>query len=254
MTNAILVSAEGKKIREMDISEIFNYTYKPWIINRAIVAENTWNLQPQGHYVLAGMQTTAAYVGRMHAWRSGRHMGRAIRPREKLAKGASGKVRRIPSAVTGKRAFPHLIEKRIKEKINKKEYMSALYGAISKTFKNVSEPLILENTIESIKSTKKVNSLLKELKIIKTKRNKPSLNKKTKRSTKLKKYKHIVTIVVKDDNGIIKAARNIPGINVCVIDRLTVGTLMPGGYPECISIWSENAIKNISEIKLKITL
>lgn len=253
MTNAIIMSTEGKKIQEVTIPTVFNHEYKLWIINRAIIAENTWNLQPQGHYLLAGMQTTAAYIGRYGTWRTGRHVGRAINPREKLASGAQGKVRRVPSAVTGKRAAPHLIEKRIKEKINKKEYTIALYSAMAKTFKNLPEPIILENKAESIKNTKEVNKLLKELKIISNKKSNPS-TKKTNRSAKQKKYKHIVTIVVKEDKGIVKAARNIPGVNVCVLDKITVGKLMPGGYPKCISIWSEDAVKDADTIKLKIKL
>lgn len=253
MTNAIIISIEGKRIQETSIPDIFNYEYKQWVINRAIIAENTWNLQPQGHYLLAGMQTTAAYIGRYGTWRTGRHVGRAINPREKLASGAQGKVRRVPSAVTGKRATPHLIEKRIKEKINKKEYTIALYGAMAKTFKNLPEPIILENKTESIKNTKEVNKLLKEIKIITNKKSK-SLNKKTKRSATQKKYKHVVTIVVKNDKGIVKAARNIPGVNVCVLDKITVGKLMPGGNSKCISIWSEDAAKDANTIKLKIKL
>jgi len=253
MTNAIVVSTEGGRLQEMPIPNVFNHEYKLWVIDRAIVAENTWNLQPQGHYLLAGMQTTAVYVGRYGVRRTGRHVGRAINPREKLAKGAMGKVRRVPSSVTGKRATPHLIEKRIREKINKKEYTVALYGAMAKTFKNLPEPIILESKVESIKNTKEINKLLKELKIITNKKTNPS-TKKTKRSAKQKKYKHIVTIVVKEDKGIVKAARNIPGVNVCVLDKITVGKLMPGGNTKCISIWSEGAVKDADTIKLQIKL
>ena len=80
-----------------------------------MLAEASQKLQPQGHYVLAGMQTTATYYGAMNSYRTGRHVGRAIRPREKLGGGIQGKVRRIPSSTKGKRAHPHMIEKIIKE-------------------------------------------------------------------------------------------------------------------------------------------
>ncbi len=246
-----ILSVEGIGAGETELPGMFSCQYKPWLVNRAIVAESTQKLQPQGHYVLAGMQTTAVYVGKMHAWRSGRHVGRAIRPREKLAEGAQGKVRRIPSAVTGKRAIPHLIEKRITEKMNKTEYISAIHCAISKTFNNMREPAVLSNDIESIRKTGKVSALLKDLHIANLERQKV-LKSKSSRPSSRKRYRHSVTIVVKDDKGIVKAARNIPGVNVCTVDEITVGRLMPGGTTKSISIWSENAVNESSSIEEKI--
>ncbi len=245
-----VLSKECKEQKEIAEPENLDYPYKPWLINRAVVAENTWKLQPQGHYLLAGMQTTAVYVGQMHKWRSGRHVGRAIRPREKLAEGAQGKVRRIPSATTGKRASPHLIEKRQKERINKKEYASALYSAISKTFNG--KKIVMEDSVESITKAKEVNSILKTLGVWKkpTKRTRGGIR----RSSRINKYGHVATIVIKGDKGISRAARNIPGIEVCAVDKISVGKLMPGGSTKPISIWTESAIKEIDGIGKRIRL
>jgi large subunit ribosomal protein L4e len=245
-----VLSKEGKMQKEIAEPEKLSYPYKPWLINRAVLAENTWQLQPQGHYLLAGMQTTAVYVGQMHKWRTGRHVGRAIRPREKLAEGALGKVRRIPSATTGKRASPHLIEKNQKEKINKKEYASALYSAISKTFSN--KKIVLDDAVESITKAKDVNNILKMLGV--WAKPKKHVRSGVRRSSRIKKYGHIATIVIKGDKGIGRAARNIPGIKVCGVDRLSVGRLMPGGSPKAISIWTESAIMEIDEIGKRIKI
>ncbi len=245
-----VLSKECKEQKEIAEPMKLSYPYKPWLINRAVVAENTWKLQPQGHYLLAGMQTTAVYVGKMHAWRTGRHVGRAIRPREKLAEGALGKVRRIPSATTGKRASPHLVEKRQKERINKTEYINALYSAISKTFSN--RKIVMEDALESVGKTKEVNKILAQLGVWKE----PSkhIRKGVRRHSQIKRYSHVLTIVVKEDKGITKAARNIPGVEICTVDSLSVGRLMPGGSAKSVAIWTESALKEIDSIGNKTNI
>lgn len=97
-----VLSLDGKPKGKLEAPKAFQETVRPELIQRAVVAENTRKLQPQGHYPLAGMQTTATYYGAMNSYRSGRHMGIAIRPREKLGGGVQGKVRVVPSAVKGK--------------------------------------------------------------------------------------------------------------------------------------------------------
>ncbi|MCL5680003.1 MAG: 50S ribosomal protein L4, partial [Candidatus Marsarchaeota archaeon] len=122
---------EGKQVSKAPAPKAFGAEPKKWLVDRAVAAERSIHLQPQGHYVLAGMQTTAAYFGAMGSYRAGRHVGRAIRPREKLGGGSLGKVRRIPSSVTGKRAHPHMVEKTLVEKLNNKEYGNALKSAVA---------------------------------------------------------------------------------------------------------------------------
>lgn len=96
---ADVLSLDGKAKGKVELPSLFGEAVRPDLIQRAVLAENTRSLQPQAHYPLAGMQTTARYYGRMHSYRTGRHMGQAIRPRQKLASGIQGKVRIIPSAV-----------------------------------------------------------------------------------------------------------------------------------------------------------
>ena len=152
----------------MELPRVFSEPVRPDLILRAIHAENSFKRQPQGHFVEAGMQTSAAYFGRMHSYRSGRHMGIAIRPREKLGGGVQGKVKRIPSATKGRRAHPHKVEKIIEERINTKEYQKAIASAIaasvSKT-SGVASPIIVTNAIEEVKKTKDITQIFGKLKL-----------------------------------------------------------------------------------------
>ncbi len=247
MESTNVLNTDGTTLKPIALPSAFSEAVRPDLIARAVIAENTLKLQPQGHYVLAGMQTTARYYGAMNSYRTGRHMGIAIRPREKLGGGAQGKVRRIPSSVKGKRAHPHLIEKRLIERINAKEYQKAIRSAIAAT----KQPLVVSSNMESLSKTKDVIKMLNSLKLseqIERGREK-KIRKGRRRLSKQRLYKKSVLIVVENDKGIIKAARNIPGVDVCSLKRIRVGMLAPGGNPGRRTLWSEDAFSKIdSEI------
>jgi large subunit ribosomal protein L4e len=256
---------DGSQQKSIEVPKIFSDKVRNDLISRAVLAEKSLGLQPQGHYVLAGMQTTARYYGAMNSWRTGRHMGIAIRPREKLGGGVQGKVKRIPSAVKGKRAHPHLIEKKVVEQINNKEYKKAIASAVAATSKpelirlrdiKNKLPIVISNDVESLKKTSQVIDVFKNLKLdsavkhgkIKT------LRKGVRRASKLKIYKKSILIVVKNDSGIIRAARNIPGVDACTVGSISAELLAPGGMPGRITVWSEAAISGIAEGISKISI
>jgi large subunit ribosomal protein L4e len=243
----------------IELPKVFKEQVREDLIRRAVLAEETLKLQPQGHYLLAGMNTTARYYGAMNEYRSGRHMGMAIRPRQKLGGGRQGAVRRIPSAIKGKRAHPHKIEKNIVEYINTKEYQKAIKSAIAATIdskylkgKNIDGvkiPIIVSDDIQSFKKTKQVLQLLEKLKLIRDleKSKKPQLRKGLRRLSNRRHFRKSALIIVNDDKGIIKAARNIPGVDVCTLDSLKAKLLAPGGMPGRITIWSKSAINNVEQ-------
>ncbi|MGC8669895.1 MAG: 50S ribosomal protein L4 [Candidatus Micrarchaeia archaeon] len=244
---------DGKVKKAIELPQIFNAQISMPLIRRAAIAEMTRKLQPQGHDLLAGMRTTAAYFGAMSSYRTGRHMGIAIRPREKLGGGTQGKVKRIPSAVKGKRAHPHVVEKILIERMNAKEYQKAIASAIASTKFDVqsstvkSSPIIVGDEIESIKKTKQLVDVLKKLGIenyIESGHD-PSIRKGIRRNSRARHFKKVLLFVFSKDVEAKKAARNIPGVDVCDVNSLTVSALAPGGNPGRISIWSESAISAI---------
>jgi large subunit ribosomal protein L4e len=257
MSNANILNLEGKKSGSVELPAAFNETVRRDLISRAIHAENTGRMQPQGHYLLAGMQTTARYYGAMSSYRTGRHMGMAIRPREKLGGGVQGKVKRIPSAVKGKRAHPHKIEKVLTERINSKEYQKAIRSAIAATVNpdyarvkldgNIQYPLILSKEIEKVNKTKEIVILFKKLGLDgaiqkgKEKRKKKGIR----RGAEQKKYKKTILMVLGENGAAAKAARNIAGTDICTVENLTANQLAPGGLPGRLTIWSEDAISKL---------
>ncbi len=255
--NADVYNIEGKQIRKMELPKLFNNDYREDLVRRAIHAEQSLRYQPQGHYLLAGFQTTAVYVGTYSGYRSGRHKGIAIRPRQKLAGGAMGDVRRIPSSTKGHRAHPHKIEKRLAEGINAREYRKALESAVAGTAKEMVRskhiiekqrqlPIIVEDGIEELSKAKDVYNMLKNLGLEKDieESKKPRLRKGLARSSRNRRFRNSVLIVVNGDRKVNAAGRNIAGVDVCSVNELRAEKLAPGATPR-ITVWSESAVKNL---------
>ncbi|MDE1768617.1 MAG: 50S ribosomal protein L4 [Candidatus Micrarchaeota archaeon] len=249
---------DGKVARSITLPSVFSGEFRQDLVRRALLAEQSLNYQPQGHSVVAGFQTTAVYIGSYDAsYRRGRHMGQAIRPRQKLGGGAQGDVRRIPSAVKGHRAHPHKIERIIEEQINNKEYAKALRSAIGgcshaefikqrHTYDGNTFPIIVDDKLEGIAKTKDLIVILKALGISKDleRSHKPKLRRGLKRSAKSRHFRNSVLIVSKSADKISKAGRNIPGVDVTSINDLTVQRLAPGGTPR-LTIWTESAATSV---------
>ncbi|HUY70262.1 MAG TPA: 50S ribosomal protein L4 [Candidatus Baltobacteraceae bacterium] len=254
MATANVLTIEGTNKGTVELPKAFSEAVRQDLINRAVVAERSYELQPQGHYPLAGQQTTATYYGAMHSYRTGRHMGKAIRPREKLGGGVQGKVKVVPSAVKGKRAHPHLVEKILIERINKREYQKALASAISATAKD--SPLIVEDRIEEVKRSKEMVGIFNKLKLSAhlERSRKPTLKKGLRRSTKQRHYKRSVLLVVSKISPAMKSARNIAGVDVCTVFTMRANLLAPGGNPGRVAVWSESAIKQMDSAMEKYSL
>jgi large subunit ribosomal protein L4e len=249
----------GKVEKSMELPAVFHGEFREEIIRRALLAEQSRRYQPQGHDVMAGLRTTAVYVGNYKSYRTGRHMGIAIRPRQRLGGGAQGDVRRIPSATKGRRAHPHKIEKVVVENINRKEYLLAIKSAIAgctkqdilkskRMYEGKPLPLIIDNKIENVANTKELLTILNSLGLSSDleRSHKPHLKKGLKRSSKNRSFRKSVLIVVDNMEKVGKAGRNIPGVDVVSIKKLSIGKLAPGALPR-ISIWSENAAKEVEK-------
>lgn len=247
-------SLEGSAKEKLTLPHVFSSEYRPDLVRRALLSEQSERYQPQGHYLMAGLQTTAVYVGTYSGYRRGRHMGIAVRPRQKLGGGAMGDVRRIPSSVKGKRAHPHMIEKITAERINKREYVKAIESAIGGCTNTEmihkshpvekKLPIVVEDGIEKIKKTKDLMKVLNALGLSKDLDISHEPKKLTGRISKKRHFRKSVLIVAKDSSEIEKAGRNIAGVDVISIKDLNVETLAPGaaGRP---TVWSKSAVQGL---------
>ncbi len=248
---------DGKVAGSIELPKLFSESFRREVVLRAILAEQSLRYQPKGRNLMAGLRTTATYVGNYKSYRTGRHMGIAIRPREKLGGGAMGYVRRIPSSVKGRRAHAQKIETITSEMINSKEYILAIKSAIggfsdnaaikkAKGFDGRELPIIVDNKIESISRTKDLVAVLDALgmKVDLEKSHTPKSKSSIRRKAQRRSYRRSAVIIAKDAALLSRAGGNLPGIDVCSIDDLRLEKLAPGGEPR-ISIWSESAVHGI---------
>ncbi|MEM5812339.1 MAG: 50S ribosomal protein L4 [Candidatus Aenigmatarchaeota archaeon] len=256
------IKGEVKATR--DFIRVFSTPVRADIINRAVVAEQSNKRQPYGTDPLAGKRTSAHYHGRRKVRHSmmNREMSRMARIH------GSGflhmTARFVPQATKGRKAHPPKTDKVWKKDINKKEHIKAILSAASATAKveyvssrgHLTEgikhiPLVVEGEIESINKTKDFLEILKNLglekEIERVKSRKVRSGKGTLRGRKYKKNKGLL-VVVSEYNGIEKAVRNIPGIDVINVNDIMAEHLAPGGIPGRLTIWSEKALEKLEKI------
>lgn len=258
-----ILNLEGKSVGKIDLPGVFNEQFRPDLIKRAVLALQSQRRQPYGPNKLAGLRSSAHYHGkRRQRWTMMmRDMARLPRLHA-TSPHLSWRARKVPQAVKGRRAHPPKVEKVWIQKINKKERDLALKSAIAATAKKeivkerghrVSEikqlPLVVKDDVQSIKKTKDVEKLLLSLgledELNRSKQKKIRAGKGKMRSRKYKK-KIGPLIVVSKDNGIMKACKSLPGVNVQDVKKISVEDLAPGTMPGRLTIWSESSLKNLS--------
>jgi len=254
---------DGKPIEKIELPKVFNEQFRPDLIIRAVTSLQSERRQPYGTDPLAGLRTSAHYHGRRRTRYTMMMRDLTRLPRLHGASPMmSWRVRKVPSAVKGRKAHPPKVEKIWYQKINKKELKLALNSAIAATSKkdvvkkrghqvdNLEElPLIVKDKIQSVKKTKDLEKILKtlglekELERLKTKKIRPGRGK-----MRGRKYKKKVgpLIIVNKDDGIGMAGKNLTGIDVKNVKDISVEDLAPGSHPGRLTIWSESSLKELS--------
>lgn len=254
---------QGKEVGEVELPKVFKTDFRPDLIIRAVLAMQSHNRQPYGTDPLAGKRTSAYY----HGLRKGPHhmMNREMSRMKRIHGGAPGlemTARFIPGVVKGIKAHRPLAEKIWDRKINKKENNLALKSAIAATsdlelvskrhkISDVELPLIIADDIQSVKKTKDIEKILDALKLsldierAKVKKVRPGKGKM--RGRRYKKKKSVLFIVSKD-SGIVKAAKNIAGVDVCNVSNVNIELLAPGTQAGRLTVFDKSAINKLGEI------
>lgn len=244
----------GQPVGKTKLPRIFDTPLRPDVIKRAVLAIQSHSFQPQGRDPRAGKKTTAESRGV--------GLGISRIPRKK---GPGQRAALAPSTVGGRPTHPPVSEKKIIKKIPKKEKRLALFSAIAATaskkavasrghhIEDVPQiPLIVTDKLEKLMKTKQVEEALinlggwsdlyrvKESRKIRAGRGK----------LRGRKIKQAVgpLIVVGENKGIVKAARNIPGVDVVTVNKLNAEILAPGTHLGRLTIWTNSAIEKLNEI------
>ncbi|MBS7624076.1 50S ribosomal protein L4 [Candidatus Bathyarchaeota archaeon] len=255
---ARIFDLEGKEAGRIRLPEVFRAPFRPDVIKRAVVILQSHRLQPKGRDPYAGKRTTA------ESWGVGHGLSRVPRLN-------TGRAAFAPGTVGGRLAHPPVVEKRIYKKIPKKERRLALYSAIAASAQkelvkarghvidSIPEiPLIVVDEFESIKRAKDLRRVLMTLGVwqdiervmdsVKVRSGKGKMR------GRRRKMAVGPLIVISKDDGISKAARNLPGVDVINVRDLNPELLAPGAHPGRLTIWTKSSIEELRKMTLPVSV
>jgi len=238
----------GDDAGSIDLPEVFETHFRPDLIQRAVVAAQANRKQAYGADEFAGLRTPAESLG------SGRGMSHD--PRQ------DGVVRRVPHAVSGRKAHPPKAEKDQGKTINRKERQLATRSALAATVDaervadrghqfddDLELPLVVSDEFEELVKTKEVVDLLESLGIAED-IERADEGKKVRAgrgTTRGRKYQEPKSILFVTSSEPSKAARNLAGADVATAGEVNVEDLAPGTHAGRLTVFTESAIEEVAE-------
>lgn len=241
---------EGKTKGKVALPSAFFEDVRCDLIRKTISAYQANRRQPYGPSQMSGM---------MHAvstWGKGRGVSRV----QRFSQGRT--AAESPNNVGGRRAHPPRVSRNWSLKVNKKEKGRARNSALSATKEpdlvvqrghkfddSYTLPIIVENAIEKIKTTKEAKDTLKKLGVgedlaraksgihIRAGRGKM-------RGRRYRRPKSLL-LVVRNHEKAKCGFGNLAGVDVTTPEHLNIELLAPGGMPGRLTLFSEGALKRL---------
>ncbi|GAA5844788.1 hypothetical protein JCM11251_002276 [Rhodosporidiobolus azoricus] len=251
-------SLEGESTSTLPLPAVFTAPIRSDVVAQIhkSVAKN--RRQPYSVASNAGEQTSA------ESWGTGRAVARIPRV------GGGGTHRSGQAAFgnmcRGGRMFaPTKIWRKWHVKVNQNQRRFAVVSAVAATalpslvlarghrIEGVSEiPLVVASSVESIKKTKEAVAALQGLqahadvaKVISSKKVRAGRGKSRNRKFRQRRGP---LVIYNEDNGIVKAFRNVPGVETANVRSLNLLQLAPGGHLGRFVIWTEGAFAQLDEV------
>ena len=249
--------APNKVTGEVQLPEVFLAPVRSDLVNFVFANLNKNRRQAYGVYQRAGMEYNA------ESWGPGRAVARVPRV-SGSGTHRSGQGAFANSCRGGRMYNPTTVWRRLHRKVNLTQRRHAVASAIAASavpslvlarghrVNQVPEiPLVVDSL--QVSKTKELLKILYSLgceeelsTIVETKKIRPGVGKQRNRKYKVKKGPLIIY-----DNGSVnvkKAARNIPGVEVCHVERLNLLQLCPGGHLGRFVIWTKDAFEKLNSI------
>ena len=251
-----ILETDGSNRSTITLPAVFETPYRPEVIQKVYNNLNSYTFQRQGRYPAAGQMVSA------ESRNTGLGIARIARARGEGFPRA-GQAAGVASVRHGRLAHPPVSWKNIYKKVNKKEKLLALCSAIAATTNSelikrrghkikdeIQLPIVVSNEIESVVKSKDLEKILfnlgleEDLKRTFIRRNKSYHKNSINRRSALS-----VLILVGNDEKIGRLSNSLPGITVKSVKSVSVLDLAPGSKPVRLTIFSENAIKELSNLK-----
>jgi large subunit ribosomal protein L4e len=245
-----LYSIDGKSQKKIDLPKVFHGDVRTDLIRRAVTAAQANRRQPYGPNSGAGMSHASS------TWGKGRGVSRV----QRMSQGRTAVE--SPNNVGGRRAHPPRPEKDWSKKVNRKERQKARNSALTATAepglvmerghrfkKKTTVPVVVENKIEEIETTKKALRALRKLGVMDDiERAKAGIHVRAGRGTmRGRRYRNpkSLLIVVQDRENAARGFGNLTGVDITTPSQLNPELLAPGGMPGRLTLISEGALKQL---------
>jgi large subunit ribosomal protein L4e len=242
-------SVEGKTVKTIDLPSVFMTSIRTDLIRRAVVSAQANRRQSYGPSPRSGMRHAVS------TWGKGRGVARVQRITGQRTAAQS------PGTVGGRKAHPPRPDHDWSKKINRKERILARASALAATREvefvsqrghifdaSLTLPIVVEDDIELLKTTKEAISLLKSVgvydDVLRGSRRKVRAGRGKMRA---RKYKRSLSVLValSSSSESSRAFTNIPGVDVSTSRQLNTEILAPGGEPGRLVVFSESALEEL---------
>jgi len=245
--NATVHDLDGAAVEEIDLPDVFSTPYRPDLVRRAVRAAQANRKQEYGADEYAGMRTPAESPG------SGRGMAHV--PRQ------DNRARRVPQAVSGRRAHPPKAEDNRGESINDKERKQAIRSALAATAdadlvrerghqfgEGLDLPLVVEDAFEELEKTREVVGVLEALGVhADIERADDATIRAGRGTTRGRKYRRPKSILFVTAGEPSKAARNLAGADVATAREVNAEDLAPGSHAGRLTVYTESAAAEVAD-------
>jgi large subunit ribosomal protein L4e len=246
--NTTVHDLDGGDAGSVELPGVFETPFRPDLIGRAVTVAQANRKQAYGADEFAGMRTPAESFG------SGR--GLAHVPRSENV------ARRVPHAVSGRRAHPPKAEKDQTKDLNDKERRLAVRSAIAATTdvalvadrghafdEDLDLPLVVSDEFESLEKTQEALGVLEALGVdADIERADEGRSVRSGRGkSRGRKYRQPKSLLVVTSEEPSRAARNLAGVDVATAREVNAEDLAPGAHPGRLTLWTESAVAEVAD-------
>ncbi|KAL4449342.1 hypothetical protein ABPG74_015724 [Tetrahymena malaccensis] len=255
--------ANKQTATKLTLPAVFTAPIRTDIVHKVFTDLNKNRKQASG--VKISTRGTAGMGHSAESWGTGRAVARIPRV------GGSGTHRSGQAAFgnqcrKGRMFAPLKTYRRVHRRVNVNQKRHAVAAALAASalvplvfarghrISNVQElPYVFDDSVESYEKTKQAVAFLKRvgayddvLRVAETKAIRAGQGKLRNRRYKLRRGPLVV--YGNEKATLTRALRNIPGVDVCNVNRLNLLQLAPGGHVGRFIIWTESAFKKLNEI------
>jgi large subunit ribosomal protein L4e len=113
-------------------------------------------------------------------------------------------------------------------------------------------PLVIETAVESIGKTKEAVAVLDAVSATSDVEHARNSRKLRRGKGKMRNRRHVQRrgplVIYNEDKGITQAFRNLPGVELCHVERLNLLQLAPGGHLGRFIVWTQSAFARLDDI------